>query len=174
MLRHLARLQLRQQGQQCPEDDVQVGQHGAVVDVDKVQPQLAGQDDLEVLVDHVAGLQHRLLVAVEDGRRAGDAGAHRQQDVARLGRPVADEVAVFRARPDDAHLPLEHVPQLGQFVDLGVAQPVAEGGNARVTLAGDARAVIAGARLVHGAELENVEGAALSANALAPVEDGPG
>lgn len=91
-----------------------------------------------------------------------------------------------RARTDQAHLTLEHAPELWQFVQAGFAQHATQGGHARIvaqlaTLLPFCAAGFAGAqqRLQagvgirgHGAELGAAEGLAMAADALMPEQDG--
>ncbi len=83
---------------------------------------------------------------------------------------MGDEVAIFRPRPHHTHFALEYVPQLRQFVELGIPQPLAQRRNTRITLSGDPWAIIAVGRFVHGTELENAEWCAVTADSLAPIE----
>ena len=68
--------QAREQGDGRPEDDVDIGEEVAVADVELVEPQLGGQDGLEVLLLGVGVFGEELLfAAVDDGGGGGDAGA---------------------------------------------------------------------------------------------------
>ena len=49
---------------------------------------------------------------------------------------------IFRSRTDQAHLADQHVPQLGQFVQLGIAQPFPKGCDAVIIIGCKARPII--------------------------------
>ena len=69
--------------------------------------------------------------AAADLPEPGDAGAGLAvgQDA---GAVAAQFARQQRARPHDAHVALEHVDQLGQFVNAGAADQLANGGHPRV------------------------------------------
>ncbi len=94
---------------------------------------------------------------IRDAGRAGDARAHGQDLIPYVRRPGRRQRRVFGTRPHQAHLADQHVPQLRQFVQLGIPQPFADGGDARVIRRRDARPGITGRLLAHGAELEDLE-----------------
>jgi hypothetical protein len=143
-------------------DDLEVQQQGPVAQVFQVV-----FDALGHLVEGVG-----FTAAAVDLGPAGDARAHLVTHHVGL-----DELAVLlvvghrvRARADDAHAALQHVEELGQFVQRAAAQEGAEGGDARVVFAGllHDRAVVHGG---HGAEL--VDGDLLAVQAVAALfEDG--
>src|SRR6185503_11475394 len=62
---------------------------------------------------------------------AGNAGKH-AKSLHLPGRVTLDLVGERRPRPDETHVTFEHVPQLRQLVDAGLAQERAEPGNAGV------------------------------------------
>src|SRR5579875_150646 len=76
-----------------------------------------------------------------------------------------------RTRPDKAHVPTYHVPELRQFVELPVPQYLAQPRYARVILAG-AHALVLAARH-HGAYLVDGENPAAGAEALLLEEHRP-
>mgnify|MGYP006955619280 CR=1 FL=1 len=81
-----------------------------------------------------------------------------------------------RAGANDAHITLQDIPQLGQLVDAGLADKLAHTGNAGVVLDLEHRAIhlVLVQQIVqfclcigaHGAELIELEGLAVAANAL--------
>ena len=79
----------------------------------------------------------------------------------------------FRPRSDEAHLPHQHVEQLRQFVEMKASQDVADRRDPRVAGHAPARAGEALTLVDHGANLENREGAAGQANALAQAAETP-
>ena len=84
-----------------------------------------------------------------------------------------DEFRAFRARSDEAHFPFEHVPQLGQFVDAGLADDFPHLGDARVGFHGPDSTVFLGVG-THGAEFVDGEILPEQAHATLPVNDGAG
>ena len=63
--------------------------------------------------------------------RARDAGLHGEDRVVRVGLEL-DEAWILRARADEAHLALEHVPELRQLVELRRGEEAAEAREALV------------------------------------------
>ena len=158
----------RQEGDQGHEYQVQVTQEAVVVDVEAVEAELIGHDAGQVVIHHAAAaapeassgtfvpaavIKQRLFPAVEDRSRAGDARADGEDLAAQVLRPVGHDGGVFGTGTDQGHLADEHVPQLGQLVELGQAQPPAEGGDARVVLGGDRGTLIGLRAFIHAAEL---------------------
>ena len=68
------------------------------------------------------------------------------------------------ARPDDAHIALQHVYQLGELVNAGGADDAADPGNAIITLLGRFVAVHALVIHPHRAELDHGEEAVATPN----------
>ncbi len=167
--------QAREEGDGRPEDDVDIGEEVAVADVELVEAQLGGQDGLEVLLVGVGVIaEDFFFVAVEDGGGGGDAGADGEDEVADGRIPLRCDGGIFGAGTDEGHIANEDVPELGEFIEFGMAQELSEGGDALVAGGGDAGAVVAVFGFVHGAELENAEGFAVTAGAGPAVEDGAG
>ncbi len=136
--------QAREEGDGRPEDDVDIGEEVAVADVELIEPQLGGQDGLEVLLVGVCVFgEDFFFVAVEDGGGGGDAGADGEDELVHGGFPGAGDGGIFGAGPDEGHLPDEDVPELGEFVEFGITQVFAEGGDAFVACRGDFGAVVA-------------------------------
>ena len=157
-----------------PEDGVEVADEVVMADVEAVEAHFVGQDEVEVVVHQVVRAEAGFFVVVGDGGGAGDAGADGEDFAAVVGGVGLEDLGVFGAGADEAHVADEDVPKLGQLVELGVTQPVAEGGDAVVAVGGDAGAGVAFGALVHGAELEDLEDAAVLADAIAAVVDGAG
>lgn len=66
--------------------------------------------------------------------RAGDAGAHAAVQRRVEAVVLLQFLAHHGTRPDQAHVAHEHVPELGQLVQAGLADEAAELGDARVVL----------------------------------------
>src|SRR5205814_1928029 len=113
---------------------------------------------------------------------AGDAGPHAQPRLAPRG---AELVLAAWAGPgaDDGHVADQHVPELGEFVDVQVADEPADAGKPGVVVDEELWAVGTVLRgelgldllgvLPHGAELEATELAAAQALALVGEEERP-
>jgi hypothetical protein len=102
------------------------------------------------------------VVAAVDLGPAGDAGFDLEAPGV-LGRVVRDLRQHVRARPDQAHLPAQHVDQLRQLVQAGAAQEAAAAGDPGIVLhqaerVADAQLRAQRDRVVdHRAELEHPE-----------------
>lgn len=81
---------------------------------------------------------------------------------------------VLGSRTDQTHLADQHIPELWEFIQFGVAQPFPKWCNSVIFLAGDARAAITFWGFIHGAELEHLEDDPISPDARAPVKYRPG
>lgn len=68
---------------------------------------------------------------------------------------VRDNFGVFRARSDDRHFAVKHIPELWQFVNLECSQQSPQREDSRVAAGGDDAAL--SVRDVHGSELEHRE-----------------
>jgi hypothetical protein len=123
-----------------------------VADVEEVEAEFAGQDNTQVVVEEAVGAEELFFAAIEDGGGAGDAGADGQEFPAGFSGPGFDEVGIFRTGSNETHIAFEYVPQLGQFIEFCVAQPVADGSDAVVGLGGYFGAVVAFGPFLHGAE----------------------
>ena len=147
------------------------------MDVEAVQAELIGHDAGQVVIHHaaavvpVSGIQQLLFLAVEDRSRAGDAWTNREDLAAQVFRPFRYDLGIFGTGTDQGHLASQHVPQLGQLVELGEAQPAAEGGDARVILSGDRRTLVGLRAFIHAAELQHAEVPAALACAQAAIKD---
>lgn len=105
----------KQHGAEGAEDDLPVHREAALVDVLDVQ---------------VHPLFKAQLVAMRcDLPVAAQAGGH-IQPLPLIGGILCDLTGQCRARADDAHFALQHVEELGQLVDAGLAQELAHPGDA--------------------------------------------
>src|SRR2546423_5282663 len=92
------------------QEDLQVEERGAVLDVPEIELDPLGPRELRAAVDL---------------RPAGDAGSH----VEPVSLPVVvllDLVAERRPRPDDRHVAAYDVPELGQLVEREPTQDAAD------------------------------------------------
>lgn len=153
-------------------EDIQIREESLVADVELVETELIGQDGAEVVIHKAGALEQVFLIAIGDGGGAGDAGADGEDLVAEVCGPGFGEGGVFGAGSDEAHLAFEDIPELGELVELGIAQPFAEGGDAGIAIGGDGGTVVAGFGLEHGAEFEDVEGLVAAPSAKTFEEDG--
>ena len=124
-----------------------------------------------------------MIGAPEHLPEAGDAG----RDVEPAARPAGDLRGLVdheRARPHEAHLALQHVPQLRQLVEAACAcrRPptrVTRGSSfilkraPEISLSGASATPLALGAHPHGAELDDPEDAPAAAVALLPEEHGP-
>ena len=106
---------------------------------------------------------------------AAQAGGH-IQPLPLIGGILCDLTGQCRARADDAHFALQHIEELGQLVDAGLAQELAHPGDAGVVLHLEHRAVLLIALhqvlelllcvRAHGAELVHLEQLAVASYPL--------
>ena len=87
---------------------------------------------------------------------------------------LVHEVRALGPRADERHVPLEHVPELRQFVEVEAPQEAAERRAARVVVTRPDRAGLALGVEAHRAELVDRERPAVEAHALLAVEDRAG
>ena len=112
---------------------------------------------------------------------AGDARAHGEPQLV-PERVLADLARERRARPHDRHVAREHVPELRELVERGLANELAHARDAGVVLDLEDRTVLlvvahelfeAVLRVhVHGAELHHLEGTSAPTHALLEEERG--
>jgi len=123
-------------------------------------------------------LGHRGLVAVPHLREAGEPGPDDEPLPVggKLAGELLEEARADRARPDEAHVAADDVPELRQLVELSRAKPAAE---ARGLLASalDQLGAEVGAKAflgapAQGAELEHLEDVSAPAHARPAVEEG--
>lgn len=129
-------------------------------------------DILHVVYDLL--LRPQIIPAVDLGP-SGQAGGHhhavgKAEDI-RLKLPI--EIGTLRPGPHKAHVAPQDVPQLGQLIQPGAPEEMAETGAARVADRRPARAV--GLRVqAHGPEFIDHEGLSVEAQALLPENGGTG
>src|SRR6186713_3058153 len=118
-------------------------------------------DVVEVVLD--ALLERGVAAPAVDLRPAGDAGLDlvAQHVLRDAVLELLDEEGALGPRPDDRHVALEHVPELRQLVEVEAAQPAAHRRRPRVVVAHPHRARRVLGVLVHRADLEYGEGAAV-------------
>ncbi len=139
---------------------------------DEVEEERAVLDVVEVQA--LVGVEGRVVAGL-DLPQAGDAGPH-LVPVVEVGGELVDLVAQRRAGPDEAHVALQDVDQLGQLVEARAAQDVADPRDPGITGDLEQRA---GALVVglhggqaglgvddHGAELEHPELGLVAADPL--------
>lgn len=88
---------------------------------------------------HVVGVERDPFAVAQVGTAAhlpgpGDAGAHAAVQRCVEAIVLLQFLAHDGARPDQAHVTHEHVPELGQLVQAGLADEAAELGDAGVVL----------------------------------------
>src|SRR5687767_3560135 len=108
---HVALEQAAEDGQP---HDFQIQGYGPVLDV------------IEVVLD--ALLERGVAAPAVDLRPAGDAGLHlvAQHVLRNAVLELLDEERPLRARTDDRHIALQHVPELRQLIEVELAQPAPE------------------------------------------------
>src|SRR5690606_31532470 len=102
-------------------------------------------------------LQQLLLVAKE---QRANAGKSRSQLVNYLLLPVGIQGIMrtrLRPRSNEAHISLEDIENLWQFVDLGAAQKATAGQYTRIVRSSDQAAGHIGAVFIHGGKLVEFE-----------------
>jgi len=121
---------------------------------------------------HIPDIQFEFLfprngVAAVDLRPPGDAGTYRMT-AGLFGRVPIQVAHKQRPRPNQAHVALDDVPQLGQFVQAGAPQKLAKGRQA-IGIGQQGAGGIAG--IGHRAEFDHGEGLATETGALLAEED---
>jgi hypothetical protein len=77
--------------------------------------------------------------------------------IGNLFAQLIDKKRTFRARPDKAHLPHEHVEQLRQFVNTYAADKASDTRGAVIVLAGPARLAVLFGIAAHAAKFQDGE-----------------
>src|SRR5262245_350744 len=115
---------LQQHGLDGVEDDEHVERERQVLDVEQVVLKF-----LQRVFDAGAvGVAH---LCPTGESRPNDVPLTIERD---LARQLRDKLRPLRAWPDQTHVPLEHVPELWQFVESAASQKPAHGGYTGVTL----------------------------------------
>src|SRR5512133_721949 len=140
----------------------------------QVEGDRAVGDPLEVVSEL---LGHRGLVPAAHLGKAGQPGANDEPlPVGRkFGGQLLEETWADRARPNEAHVATEHVPELRELVELCRAQPSPEprrlGPRPLDQLGAEVGAEPLLGAAAKGAELKHVEDATVAADALPSVEE---
>ncbi|PIT17481.1 hypothetical protein BGI32_02540 [Snodgrassella alvi] len=129
-------------------------------------------DVVKIVFDFYLGLFGVGGVALGNLCPAGDAGF---DDVAVVVEgdflnKLVDKDFLFGAGADKAHVAFEDIPELGQFVDAGFADDVADAGDAGVAQLRHLGAVFFGVA-AHAAEFVDAEFAAAAADAVLAEQD---
>src|SRR5690606_30327611 len=105
-------------------------------------------------------------------RPAGQAGTNAvaQAVVAHSLLELVHELGALGAWADDAHLAAQHVPELRQLVEAQFADDPSDPGDAVVVRRGPARPPVLLGVGAHAAELDQLEGAAVFADAFLHVQ----
>ena len=85
---------------------------------------------------------------------------------------VADEFGALGARADETHLASEHVPELGQLVDVPFADEGTNAEAAGIFLGAPAHFTVSFGVELHGADFDDIEGATVLAGTALAIEDG--
>ena len=150
---------------QCQEDDLEVFAQTLVLDVLHIQLQLVGHHLLHIYTVRILGITQKLvLVHILYGSIVGDAGF----DVEHLPLLRGIHLHIFphlRPGPHETHIPSQHIPQLGQFVELVFADEVPDACDAVVVLADGDEALTLRVS-AHRTELVESEGLAAQSDAF--------
>ena len=144
------------------------GEHGQEDDF-RVEPQRAVVQVVQVHAQPFEHLLHRVRVAVVE--RGGREQAGTQLVEQRVGgvdvHDLVHEEPALGARADEAHLALEHVPQLRELVQMVLAQETPHAGQPPVVrTAAQRRTAVGFRRGDHGTELVQREGLPMIAHTL--------
>ena len=93
------------------------------------------------------------------------------QNLALLRRVKGNVSRHLGSRADEAHVADQHVPKLGQLIQLGPAQETPDPGNSRVMFRGDRQPQLVGVDH-HGTEFPDAEGPAKLTHADLTIENG--
>src|SRR6266571_9264637 len=113
--RGLVGMLVEEPSQQREPHDLEIEPHRPVLDV------------IEVVLDPF--LDRRVAPPAVHQRPPRDPGLHlvAQHVLRNLVLELGDEQRALGTRPDDGHVALEHVPELGQLVDVRSAKQLADG-----------------------------------------------
>ena len=139
----------------------------------EIEPERPALDVVEVVLD--AFPQRGPPAPAVDLGPAGHPAGHGVPQVV-FGHGMAellDEDRALGPRADQAHLAPQDVEELGQLVDVGVPEPVADAGAAAVVVRGPDRAGLAFRVGAHAAELDDPEPPPPLPDPLLGVEDRP-
>ena len=139
----------------------------------EIEGQAGVLDVIEFVFEFVQMRNIVVRVAVADLRPAGEARFHAESQVIE-GDHLRQAVGIHLADRSQAHhaeLALEDIPQLGQLIQPGLAQPFAHSGHARVFGLSVGCFALLLIFVVHGSEFGNGDGALAHAQTLL-AEDG--
>src|SRR6185312_2576606 len=123
---------------------------------------------IEVVSELLPRILDRLAIAVIHLRPAGDAGFDPVPEViiGHFPAQLLDEIGALGPGADKAHIPFQHIDDLGNLVDPGGADEAAHPGDAIVPGGGPARHAILLGIGAHAAEFPHTEDAAVEAHPL--------
>src|SRR5882762_4485075 len=93
-----------------------------------------------------------------------------QRVIRDLFRELVDELRALRARPDEAHVPAQHVENLRQLVDAQLSDHRADACDAWIRLLRPLGLAVALRVRAHAAEFENLEVVASETNTLLAID----
>src|SRR5260221_18527 len=151
-----------QAAHQCEPHDLDVEADGPVLDV------------VEVVLD--ALLERGVAAPAVDLRPASDARLDlvAEHVLRNAVLELRDEVGTLGPWADDRHVPLEHVPELRELVDVEPPEDPADWCRTRVVVARPDRAGVVLGPLGHRSELVDVERLPVEPHPLLRIEDRPG
>ncbi len=85
-------------------------------------------------------------------------------------RPCGNDLRVFRPRANQAHFPLQNIPQLRNFIKLGIPQPAPNWCDARVIFCSYPRSILTIRAIDHRTEFQDVKILAMQANPWSTIE----
>ena len=132
--------------------DGDIGFKGEIVDIPDVEAEFFSPGE---------------IVAAMALRPSGDAGSH-VVAAHLLGRVKRQILHQQRARADERHVAFEHVPELWQLIERGIAH---EGSELRYALFVGQQFAVGSFPLVHGLELDDAERLPLESGSLLEEED---
>src|SRR5262249_9501796 len=154
--------------------DLEVERQRCAIDVLAIQSNLQRQILLDVVPDRIrdVAVTDRELRVHRHLEQTREARSHRQDSLPAVAVVVLDDVEPLGARADDAHVPLEHVQELGELVDLEGAEDPPDASHSFVSGLRQDDATETIGVWDHGSELVEVERAAVLAVASGHVEHG--
>lgn len=154
-------------------EDLEIGEQGAMGEVPHFQFAFIGGDDrfIEFPDRHGGFRDPFFLIAKDDGPDTGDARYYCIDPGLDLGCIGLEVDFHLRSWPDEAHIAGQDIEELGKLVDLGDAQPLADGGDAGVVAQGEGACTHVGAVLEHGGELPDAKETVLITYPLLLVEN---
>src|SRR5215212_7357499 len=124
-------LEPQEDGSGGPQQDLEVHPDRAATDVQAIDARLRRQELGDVVTAPVVRIEDFALTRKRELRKPCDPRTN-AQDLPILLRSELDEAGILRARPDQAHVSLQHVPQLRDLVELRFREHAPESGEAIV------------------------------------------